>query len=186
MKRLPKSTFYTLVAIVILCFSFSTSENRIIWSAERDLIWSDFQGQPDYNDNFRDAVTASAIKFKARCNPKGNLDFEVSAEFLKNQSWVKPQAHSDYHLAHEQLHFDITEIYVRRIRILLNERSFTCDEEPLVQRYVQQIMKRCRDAQLKYDKETRFSLHKANQETWQSIVDDQLTELEQFSAKRTR
>lgn len=167
--------------IPFLLISFKSDQNRIIWSEHRNLTWSDFQGQPDYEDHFRDAVTASAIKFTSRCERDGKLTFSVSAEFLKNKSWVKPQAHNDYHLSHEQLHFDITEIYVRKIRILLNQREFSCEEEPMIQNYVQQIMASCRNAQAKYDKETGYSLNREHQATWQVIVDEQLNQLEQFS-----
>lgn len=182
--RTSNFIFCILLLFTPTLFGFKTDGNRIVWSEDRDLRWSDFQGQPDFNDDFRDAVTTSAIKFTSRCNNNGLLEFEVSAEFLKNRSWVKPVAFSDYHLRHEQLHFDITEVYVRKIRTLLSQRNFACNEQALVQNYVQQIMNTCTEAQAKYDKETRYSLHKANQATWQLIVDEQLYGLQKYSAQR--
>ena len=163
--------------------SFTKDTNRIVWTEERQLNWNDFQGNPDYSDEFRSAVTVSAINFTTRCEPNGELFYKVSAQFLKDKSWVKPEAYSDYHLGHEQLHFDITELYVRKIREALGEETYQCDDQQLVQKLVKYYMQECLAMQDEYDKETRYSLHKAKQKVWEVSIQNQLANNRLFVQK---
>lgn len=181
MKQFGKHIIW-LFALFIFCSAF-TSTGRIGWQEQRPLQWSDYQGTPDYEDGFRDAVTASALKFTTRCKKDGTFETLVSAEFVKDQSWVKEVAQTDYHLGHERLHFDITELYARKFRQFVKDQNFTCEDRDLVQKYVYQYLEDCMNLQNQYDKETRHSMHHANQAKWEAMIDAQLNELSEFASK---
>jgi len=169
--------------LLIVFSSFMSSSGRIGWQENRPLQWTDYEGIPDYEDGFRDAVTASALKFTTRCHKDGSLEVFVSAEFVKDQSWVKEVARSDYHLNHERLHFDITELYARKFRDFLDTKTYTCDDRDLVQSLIYNALKDCMDHQNEYDKHTSYSLNKTQQANWETLIENELKELELFSSK---
>jgi len=174
MKRLILVSVSTLAIIVFaLCFkSINQSNNAVAkvienlpWSEYRILDWSDFQGAPDYNDNFVKALTASSIKYSYSCNGV-YLDYDINAVFKKDQSWVKEEARTDYTLAHEQIHFDITELHVRRLKEKLNARIFYCDEVAKFESIVTSALEDWRAQQVQYDKETFYSVIEEKQQEW--------------------
>ena len=66
------------------------------------------------------AVTASGITFSFSVSQSNAVfvDFnaEVEAHFYPEKSWYLKDKGDDHILAHEQLHFDITELHVRQLR----------------------------------------------------------------------
>jgi hypothetical protein len=105
-----------------------------VWSATAPLQWSDFQGAVPDNSRFS-AETKCDIDFvisdlldckfndqtrKWRCTAKKKID--TRAVFINKQSWVKDPANaSDALKKHEQGHFDICEIYRRKLEKKLKE-----------------------------------------------------------------
>ena len=177
-----KKLFFTFACLFVL-FSFTSDSNRIPWQSQRQLNWKDFKGEPDYSDDFRAAVTASSIQIRIRCNANNRLSYDVSADFIKDKSWVKEIARTNYHLGHEQLHFDITEIYVRKIREALSHIEPICDNQTLAHELAQEIMEQCSDAQQRYDNATKYSLDPEEQAIWKGHVDRKLHELRKFEAR---
>ncbi len=179
MKLLPP-----LILILVLLFtatSFNSNE-RIPWSKYRKIQWSDFEGTPDHSDQIRDAVTASALRFTTRCNADGMIELFVDAEFVKHQSWVKPVARNDYHLAHERLHFDITELFARLFRERIEDSHFACEDKEAVDLIIQQHLAACHEIQDLYDKQTRNSMDSVRQQEWQSKIESELKRLERFAS----
>lgn len=176
MKRI---SWIYLIGIVFL-FSFKKDSNRIDWSSQKDLSWSNYTGIPDYEDGFRDAVTASAILFSTKCHPNNILEIDIAAQFVKDQSWVKPVARTEYHLGHEQLHFDITELCVRKFRAAIANKVFSCGQQEEVQKLAEQIMQECVELQQKYDLETQYSLNKKKQAEWENNVKTDLGDFKEF------
>ena len=100
--------------------------NVIIWNEKRPLSWEDYQGKADSliphsamtaNSVFADCkakliLTKTKVKFQI-------TDIQVHAYMIKSMSWVKQelvnQQGSERILKHEQGHFDITEIFVRKL-----------------------------------------------------------------------
>jgi len=146
---------------------------RIEWS-ERRLSWDDFQAQPD-RDSWRiAAVTSSVIQYRYHCKD-GLLNYEVKSIFLKDESWVKDNARTTNYLAHEQLHFDITEVFARNLRKELSKRTFRCNEAKAFERSIQKVLDEWKKTQTKYDRETQYSLDKPSQREWMRMVDELLS-----------
>src|SRR5687768_6828529 len=84
----------------------------ITWNEFYRLQWHDFQGEPQEN-SIGDAGTVVQIKAKPYLVKK-QVRYDVYALFNRKKSWARD--YSESLLAHEQLHFDIAELYARKIR----------------------------------------------------------------------
>lgn len=178
-----KSVFVTLlVSVMTLSFLVEDNDNRITWSPSIRIQWQDFHGHPDYGDSFRDVVTASSINYAMVCLHDDTMVVSVKADFIKDQSWVKEVARTDYHLGHERLHFDITELYVRKLRKEFSNKSFVCGQEAEINGLAEAVLLEWRTFQQRYDKYTYYSLNHSAQRKWESEVAKQLIELDDFAS----
>ena len=104
----------------------SNGGDTIYYDFNRTLKWTDFKGKPDEN-YFAGAVTASGFAFDSQVDFDGTnifLNIGVYTFFTKNDSWKKPGINSDYHLLHEQHHFDITRMGSENFINEIKEGSF--------------------------------------------------------------
>ncbi len=102
----------SLAFILILVFGgFKSADSEITWG-ERDIIWSDFKGKPKIYSKHA-AEIAYAIKLNSVQISKDSLGVKIVAVFLCNDAWTKTA--SDTALDHERRHFDIVEIYCRKM-----------------------------------------------------------------------
>ena len=107
--------------LLILIFSvqvFAQENDKISWNAEESLSWNDFKASPKKHLPYK-ANTNSGLSFSWNATESSSgieLNYEVGSNFYPNRSWVKEIEEVDYLLAHEQLHFDITELHARKLR----------------------------------------------------------------------
>jgi predicted secreted Zn-dependent protease len=88
---------------------------------------------------------------------------------------------TDYILAHEQGHFDITELYARALHKALSEYSFNYKTyQKDISAIYQNIVKEKEAFQEAYDSETDHSRRKKAQFEWQDKIDQLLTESEPY------
>ncbi|MDF0708703.1 DUF922 domain-containing protein [Flagellimonas okinawensis] len=153
-------------------------EEGVPWNGSTRLTWSDYKGKVPPADEAA-ATTASGISYTYSANllhHEVNLDFEVNAYFYPNESWYKPQLCDENTLAHEQLHFDITELFARKMRDKLRRTSFSDDVKAEVRKIYRDILKDLQDYQEKYDWETNFSRNREKQREWNQKVANALKE----------
>ncbi len=168
-------------AITLLSFaSKNNDKDKMPWSANRPLSWDDFDAEPNNGSKYG-AITSSAIAFSF--HSKGtDLQIDVKGEFFKNQSWVKKKARDADGLKHEQGHFDITEIYARKLRKECSQNNFTIKN---VQNKLNDIYKSNAKAwekeQSKYDNETQHHLNTAAQLQWNERIAKELHQLDAYS-----
>lgn len=177
-----------LNSLLILLISFGAraqiGEDRIGWE-ENALTWQDFHAPPDPNSPFS-ANTSSGISYSwsLKTSVLGKeYQFEVESFFNPQRSWVK-DSNSVHLLAHEQLHFDITELHARKLRKAMVEFDFKKSRE--VKSSLQEIYKNVEREralmQEKFDKETKHSMNEEAQLKWQKYVTEELKKLEGFSS----
>jgi hypothetical protein len=167
-----------LFSLLLLCITVIQSNNLIPWSASRKLTWSDFTGRPDPNSP-NAALTSSNINIDFSYNEKGFTYF-ITCNFNKNRSWVRIR-NNDV-LTHEQGHFDIAEIYARKLNKLMKAYQF--NEETAgndVNQLYETTMKQHRQTQIQYDQETDYSRNRPKQEEWLKKISDDLKSLEAFA-----
>ena len=159
---------------------------HIAWSAARRLTWADFQG-PAPGDTIEAARTVYLLSAESRCRGQ-EFQFSVAALFIPLQSWVKPNVLTDADarvrvLSHEQTHFDLTELYARRMRRYFAELYNPCGlNDDGVRTSVDRFVREEADAQARYDKETRYGLDTVRQHRWNGEVTDMLAALDKFAA----
>ena len=86
------------------------------------------QSQEEVEWSTAAATTASGISYNFSTSYENNelkVEYTVSAYFYPTRSWYKPEVCNDVTLMHEQLHFDITELYARKMSKQLAETKFT-------------------------------------------------------------
>ncbi|MBC3759962.1 DUF922 domain-containing protein [Hyunsoonleella sp. SJ7] len=165
---------------------FEQTETEIEWSSYRKLKWEDFKGKPDtINFPNSNAVTISSIHFKGNTpNLFANGSLSVTAVFNQFESWVLSGEESDNLLKHEQLHFDITEIYARKIRKVLKEVGVASyKEEEEIWDMLRKIKYEYENRQKEYDSLTVHGIDRDAQEEWDSIVKSELSSYNLYKQK---
>ena len=166
----------------------NTSKNDfIIWTNSRKLIQEDFEGPKPDSSN---ASAGAAIRLRLNYVIKGmSTSFDVRCLLVKKESWF---VYSDTRslivsliLSHEQGHFDIGEIFARKLRKDLSE---AVKKTPVISpRRIDSIYhihaKALDDMQRLYDAETDHSLIIDEQERWNLQIRQMLDNLDAYSAK---
>lgn len=167
------------------------NNDTIYYDINRPIAWNDFKGIPDYN-NPGGAITASGFAFNANMNMVGRdlyLNVRVYTFFSKHSSWKKPNIHSDYHLLHEQRHFDITRISAAKFYNELLKANFTASNyNRLLSVLFNKAFNENTVLQEKYDSETRHSINKSEQLKWNEKIAQEIKSVagNQYSATSIR
>ena len=191
-----KKLFAFLSFIFICCTSFSQKvlvnvfmENRvakptndtIYHDINKRLTWKDFKGQPD-TKHFGSAVTASGYAFDADIKMEGKiiyLNIGVYVFFTKSQSWKKPGINSDYHLLHEQVHFDITRLGAESfIKQLVNSKFTKNNYNQVLDSVFDKSYNENIALQEKYDRETQHSINPQVQLKWNDKIAEEIKKIQ--------
>ena len=172
-----KSLFLYLT-FVFICFSFTQDDSLIFWQETNKLTWDDFKAKPSASSPYK-AFTESEIK--TEMSAKNNeAHIIIKTFFDKNKSWVKDR--TDELLAHEQLHFDITELWSRKFRQKLKGKTFSFKTFQKELNAIQSsIYKESKDMQIDYDKETQHSIVVASQKKWEKKIKTDIESLKTFA-----
>ncbi len=158
-------------------------EKQLVWDSAYRLSWSDFKGQPQENVDAV-AITASGLSssFSARTSPTRLVDYTytVIAHFYPEKSWFKPGKVNEIVLAHEQLHFDITELNARKLRQNIAEFNFTLNIKPEMNFLVDKANKDLAIMQELYDDQSNYSMSIEAQKKWQIYVKNELLKLANY------
>lgn len=107
------STCHRIKAKAVRIENLPSLENEIVWCKGRRLKIADFKGTTE-NRPFQ-AATVASFNAKSWASPYSQTGtFEVETVFNCRASYFKIEADSIATLAHEQVHFDITELYARK------------------------------------------------------------------------
>lgn len=159
---------------------YTEDENAeyIPWNPEQPLTWDDFQCEPKRGtDAVASTSTSLGIAYQMQ---GGQLTYHISCNFSKVKSWGLMR--TDYILAHEQGHFDITEIFARKLNEALqnyefNRKTFKRD----INEIYQSIVRQKEEYQKMYDGETDHSRNRKIQYEWLSRIQQLLDETEAFA-----
>lgn len=171
---------FSLLAFETEKFKTSVSSDEIAWKASRRLTWDDFRAKADDNDPLH-ALTATNIDMKAKCE-NGELKVKVESVFETKASWSKNKK-SDRLLFHEQLHFDITEIYARRLRKELATLTGACDDPAKINQVTDRVFEEWKKQEDVYDKETDHGLDQEKMKIWAAKISSELKSLEKYQEK---
>ena len=189
-----KSIFILPLFIFLSNFSFTGEEPSrckqtdggpaIEWTPEIKLVWSDFRSTGKVNRGF--SIAASTCGFGYDGLVQGNeIKVNVYVRFYCNESWRNPDFDMTDVLEHEQLHFDICELYGRKfykeIVQLRNENKLT--EKNLNHMY-NGLIEDYDAIQDKYDLDTNHSTETEEQQKWNKFVKEELFKLQAYANYR--
>ena len=118
-NQILKNIFFFVGFITLLSFSFVKDE-FILWQENKKLKIQDFKAENKdtvkvNQQQFLGAISAIRIEYSSFQRNKNSVpDFSVKTYFDPNESWMLLK--NDYVLQHEQIHFDLTELYARKMR----------------------------------------------------------------------
>lgn len=166
-----------LVTLVFICLASIVTygqENLIRWHENDPLHWDDFTGKVNDTSWYEAECFAEVGYHYTFANPK-DFQFDVFANFLKNISWRKKEYQSETLLKHEQLHFDIAELFSMRMKEMFENYNYTEDFETEIQQLFNKMKLEYQAMQQQYDEETNHSLNKRKQKEWETNIIDQLS-----------
>lgn len=113
----------------------------------------------------------------------GRYFITVDAFFDPTRSYVHPKAKSSALLSHEQGHFDLAEVYARKIKKAALQRLRSSEDlkkgfKPLFDAYYAQYLKE----QEKYDTKTRKGTHPSFQKAYELWIERELKQLQHFKS----
>jgi hypothetical protein len=172
--------FFSLLILSLAAGALPAQDNSLIeWRADKKLKWNDFKADPDPSSP-NAALTTSIIRYDFAYSDAQGFIFHIHCQFNKNASWGRTK--TDYILSHEQGHFDITEIYARRLNKAFKEYKAGADIKKEVNKIYKDTMHDLGERQNQYDQETNFSIKHPEQEQWLKKISEELKELEPFAS----
>jgi|AntRauTorckE6833_2_1112554.scaffolds.fasta_scaffold18486_2 hypothetical protein len=153
-------------------------ENRIYWSEDYSLQWTDFDMLPE---RFSDYAAFSVTGFNSEYEfTKDQYKVEILTFFDKSKSWS--QSWTSILLLHEQGHFDFAEVYARKFRKRVKEEMIANTIDPdKFEEINDDIISELEEAQLEYDQATNLSMNYRAQLEWTSRILEQLEALKEYA-----
>ncbi len=165
------------IVFIAVFFSFNLQEDKIPWTVNNKLTWSDFKS-PTANGSGFVASTSSGIAYSYSSfgDSNGNIEVnvKVTCNFYPNRSWYSKKDASDYILKHEQTHFDISELHARKLRKMIEETKFSDEMNSELEKLFYKIDEERVDMQKKFDRESEHSKIPEKELEWENYVAQQL------------
>ena len=169
---------FSLGLLLFLGFQQPVQDDETIsWKADRRLSWDDFQGNIPLNAK-ASATTASGISYRFSTSGTKDImevDFKIDTFFYPAKSWYQLELCDEVILSHEQLHFDISELYARKMQERLAQEKFThSNVKAKVKSIYREILKELDAFQNQYDDKTNFSRNREQQLLWNEKIAEAL------------
>ncbi|MCX2740410.1 hypothetical protein [Pontibacter anaerobius] len=172
--------------IFLLCFLFISvsahcqTNELLLWTEGDKLTWDDFKGVPKNTDY--DAGSALMISYTVckRSVWNGKVILKVDCTFDRDVSWVSGEK-TDLLLSHEQLHFDVAELFARRLRKEFAVNKLNIDNvDNNAKSYSDRIRLEYENFSSLYDIDTQHGTVKEKQLEWEIKVKKELKALESY------
>ena len=176
----------TCLILVYSAFSQNEKSDLIQWNNKYNLSWSDFKGNSKdtiYAKNTHlQACAVSCIELSYKYLVSGNkIDFIIINQFNKLKSFTCDTL-SEELLQHEQCHFDLSEIYARKIR--REVRDLQKKGINKIDNYINvfKVLKAELDSiDNQFDIDTFYGNVEDQQNLWQKKIKKELIELNTYS-----
>ncbi len=153
-------------------------EDALTWSSGRKLNWSDYKASPNPKSDAA-ATTSTSLSIDYHISAE-HFSYTIKSWFSRSRSWGRDK--TDYILSHEQGHFDIAEVYARKLHQRMSAYQFN---KRTYQKELNSIYNEVADekaaVQQQYDRETRHSIDKEKQAEWLKKISKMLEELKDFA-----
>ena len=163
----------------------------VYWRAQRPLRWRDFQAitcpvQTRAAERALGACVTTGIALLPCADARGRGTFQVVSYLSPKGSWVRDSTSfaNRLTLTHEQVHFDINELYARRIRVLVADyyRTGRYPFGPDLHERATELLLAKNAYNNRYDTEAYADPIGGTVTRWQATVRQQLQELAAYDA----
>lgn len=190
MRRLRQAL--TVLGIVLLLptlgLAAELSSPYIYWNPTRPLMWADFRGPPPADVASTNWVAAPSLKIEwtAQFSASGSgssWTATVTALTVTNavdtsRSWVLPSRATPAALHHEQLHFDLNEVYRRLLEATLRPLVICATTPKTALQTLNEtlntvsvsILARAEQTQALFDRETSHGTNLGAQDVWEERI----------------
>ena len=169
------------LAILFPAFSLAQDANEelIAWSPHYKLTWADYKARPETGSDVA-ATTTTYIGIEYNINASG-FSYKIQCRFSKDRSWGLHK--TPYILSHEQGHFDIAEIFARKLHKAMrayrfNQRTYQHDLKTIYEK----LMNEKEAMQDEYDRETNHSINREKQAAWLIKIEQYLDDYRDYAA----
>jgi Bacterial protein of unknown function (DUF922) len=163
MKYLLQFIFLFLPSAPVAVLAQGNNEELLEWNASRKLTWADYKAAPNPSSDAA-ASTTTYLAIKYDINSTG-FSYKIDSRFSKTKSWGLHK--TAYILSHEQGHFDIAEIFARKLNQVMSEYKFNKKTyQKDLKRIYDEVTREKEDIQEQYDRETNHSIRKEEQADW--------------------
>ncbi len=178
MPGLQKYILLFLMALPFVGIAQDRNEELVDWSPSNRLTWNDYKADPDRESGAAATTTTYlGINYNISSN---SFSYKIYSRFSKDRSWGLHK--TAYILSHEQGHFDIAEIFARKLNKRMSEYHFnkrTYDKD--LSGIYNEIVDEKEAMQNEYDDETNHSINKPKQEEWLKKISMMLDDLKDYA-----
>lgn len=171
--------FFYLILLLTILSSFQDRKDIIVWQEGKLLTWDDFKGKPAKRFS---AASTHYDTFKTTEEKGKQTEVVVQAVFYINKSWKKVNWVNDEVLEHEQKHFDIVELFARKLRKQILECKYSSYEnvKSVTDSLYDKMDKEMDLFQDTYDNETDASMNGDKQREWNKKIMDGIQSLSAY------
>lgn len=163
----------------VFFLGFAKAQDKIFWNENRKLVWADFQSQTKPNTSQAAATTYCGISYLLNSSTKKFTSKQVKIQsfFIPSKSWAHPEHKTDHVLMHEQSHFDIAELFARRFRKIISDKSLDVKS---LQKYYERIYDEYKQYQQDYETVTNHGRIRDKQLEYSQKIDEEIEKLSDF------
>jgi hypothetical protein len=177
-------TILFLLAIVYAISSKAQDTTEFIPWSEKKLVWADFKEDntvEKYRKKMAAKISSRVWVLPARNIINDQLAVKITAICIPKYSWVRQSAVGNLTvLAHEQDHFEITELFARKFRKALTGAAYSRKAyTKKISKLTKQFRKELSSMQYQYDEETWHGTKTDLQRWWHYYI---INQLEEFAA----
>lgn len=150
--------------------------DTIFWSPTRKMTWADFTGTMPKSSRYSAQIFNNFEYFAPLELEDGVLSIHLKMKvyMLKSGSWTSSTNLSEYSIAHEQVHFDLTKIVVERFKQKAQQTLSVDNYDSELQLLFIEMYREMNRLQKEYDDESNHSVNVLGQQKWQQFVDEEL------------
>ncbi|MBX2827000.1 MAG: DUF922 domain-containing protein [Flavobacteriaceae bacterium] len=173
-----------IVFVFLLSVNFSYGQEILpdsvmVWNSAKKLMWSDFQGKVGEYDfgrastSYKIVIVPETVLVDEEDRIQGYEKITAHAHFYKTTSWTSTQNYQV--LVHERLHFDIAELFARKVRKRFSELKAKKEARfSVYYREYNDIWKECRSLQKQYDSDTDHGRNLEENREWSALIEEEL------------
>lgn len=181
-------------AMFLLIFStcFAQDKNNSFIDWQKDVLTpSSFTIIPDNTDTGKAGAAVKArFLYHYYVKPKSNgapsqVNFSVRTILAQEGTWMKAGLVKDTSLLrHEQTHFDLAELYARKITKAIAEKKASKNIKEELLNITSLFGAELEKQQKLYDEQTEHGLKKQEQAAWQEFITQELEKHEAYASKK--